>query len=360
MKKRNCIFIICVSCFVSASAQKVALEKYDLRRSGGEILFAGAEERILKDEQKLKDKVLTVADDTMTIEGAGSHDYMSVAPYWFDNGAGVWEKKDGVRNADVNQWEDKKDMNRLVREVSLLALAERVHSIKGEAGKAYAAAERLNKRLLWWFVDEETRMAPNMKYAQFVPGKGRDGKVRGSGIVELRVMMDLIESLEIVEADGRMDAELKKAVRKWFAEMVEWMLTSPQGQKERSAKNNHGTWYDAQVIMCSAFFGKTSVAKEFEKELRQRIMDQIDENGVQKYEMARTKSLSYCCFNLLAYSYCKDALRKCGVDVEKWKEWERVKKAAKVVEEYALRDGKGWDGSQITPFERREWSIIGR
>ena len=44
-----------------------------------------------------------------------------------------------------------------------------------------------------------------------------------------------------------------------------------------------------------------------QSELKPRLVDQISEDGEQKYEMERTKSLSYCCFNILAYEYCKDA-----------------------------------------------------
>ena len=122
-------------------AQKIALEKYDLHRKDGFVVFdKHGEARIIEALSKFKKRSLSVVCDTMRIEGAGIHDYMSVAPYWFDNGEGVWERRDGERNPDVARWEDKKALSRMVSDVSLLALAERLYTQKGNEREAAVAA----------------------------------------------------------------------------------------------------------------------------------------------------------------------------------------------------------------------------
>lgn len=356
-----CILFSILLSLPAVCAQKIALEKYGLRRENGAIVFDElGESRIVEAVGRLKKRSLSVVYDTMRIEGADVHDYMSVAPYWFDNGEGVWERRDGERNPDVARWEDKKALSRMVSDVSLLALAERLYTQKDNGREAAMAAGRMSEILKAWFVDEDTRMNPNMKYAQFIPGKGREGKVRGSGIIELRGMMDVVESIELVANDGRMSEKLLSDLRMWFGEMLEWMVSSPQGQKERAAKNNHGTWYAAQVLMYSHFCGRADLLMQMQSELKSRLMDQISENGEQKYEMERTKSLSYCCFNILAYEYCKDALAKEGVDVTEWEEWRRLETAKNMVRPYAENGGVGWGAQQIKPFEQKEWRVIDR
>ena len=356
-----CILFSILLSLADVCAQKIALEKYDLHRKDGFVVFdKHGEARIIEALSKFKKRSLPVVCDTMRIEGAGIHDYMSVAPYWFDNGEGVWERRDGERNPDVARWEDKKALSRMVSDVSLLALAERLYTQKGNEREAAAAAQRMSEILKTWFVDEGTRMNPNMKYAQFIPGKGREGKIRGSGLIELRGMMDVVESVEIVAGDGRMDERLLSDLRLWFGEMVEWMVNSPQGKRERLAKNNHGTWYAAQILMYSHFCGRTDLVAQMQSELKSRLVDQISEDGEQKYEMERTKSLSYCCFNILAYEYCKDALAKEGVDVTQWNEWRRLEAAKDAVRPYAENGGAWWSARQIKPFEEREWRMIDR
>ncbi|MCR5299058.1 MAG: alginate lyase family protein [Paludibacteraceae bacterium] len=361
MLKKAGVLVFLLLSHEAAMSQRVALERYDLRREKGEIVFGEDGRRRIKEaEERLKERTLTVVRDTMRIEGADAHDYMSLAPYWFDNGEGIWERHDGERNPETERWEDKRAMNNMVREVSLLALAERLHTQEGDERNAQRAADRMSEILRVWFVDERTRMNPNMQYAQFIPGKGREGKVRGAGLIESRCLMDVVESVEMVKADGRADEALLSELRLWFRGLTEWMLDSPQGQKERQARNNHGTWYDAQVLMYAHFCGMREWTGQIQQELKARLRDQIDEEGAQKYEMERTKSLSYCCFNILAYEYCKNALEKEGVDVTQWEEWRRVERAKERIRPYAENSGMDWTGQQIVPFEKREWQIISR
>lgn len=339
----------------------MALQRFDLHRTNGEILFdSHRAESVLNAAARLKPSLRSVVRDTLRFPGADIHDYMSIAPYWFDNGEGQWVRHDGIRNPLAAQWQDKKSLNGMVRDISLLALAEHLHTLTQNDSAASADAQRMESLLRVWFLDEETRMNPNMTYAQVIPDTSRPDRVRGSGIVELRVMIDLIESVELVSRDGRLDDRLLAGLRLWFSEMTDWLLQSPQGRKERSAQNNHGTWYDAQVLTYAHFCGRTELIAPFQDELKTRLLNQIDENGTQTHEMERTNSLSYCCFNLLAYAYARDALSKAGVDAEQWSEWHRVTAAYDRIRPYAENTGNGWPAQQIRPFEPREWLILFR
>ncbi len=46
-----------------------------------------------------------------------------------------------------------------------------------------------------------------------------------------------------------------QGVRDWFAEYLNWMQTSDPGQKERDAKNNHGSCWLLQVAAFALLAG---------------------------------------------------------------------------------------------------------
>ena len=71
------------------------------------------------------------------------------------------------------------------------------------------------------------------------------------------------------------------------------------GQMERDRLNNHGTWYDAQIAAYALFTGRDKVARRVLQEAAEkRIARQIEPDGRQPHELARTKSFSYSVMNL--------------------------------------------------------------
>jgi hypothetical protein len=84
---------------------------------------------------------------------------------------------------------------------------------------------------------------------------------------------------------------------------LDWLRTNPQGKHEAAGGNNHGTWYDAQTAAIALFIGDRRLAKVIVERAKQgRIARCIEPDGQQPEEMARTKSLHYCVFNLSAMS----------------------------------------------------------
>jgi hypothetical protein len=92
-----------------------------------------------------------------------------------------------------------------------------------------------------------------------------------------------------------------KALKEWFHEYLVWLRTSTNGMEEEKAANNHGSWYRAQVVAFALFTGETTLVEGIlAKDVPQLIARQIEPDGKQPLELARTRSLHYSVFNLEA------------------------------------------------------------
>src|SRR5947208_12929390 len=94
------------------------------------------------------------------------------------------------------------------------------------------------------------------------------------------------------ETDGQ-------GMRAWMSAYLEWLRTSDIGKQERGARNNHGTWYDAQVAALALFTGDSGLARAtLEASRAKRIGSQVKPDGSQPFELVRTRALAYSAMNL--------------------------------------------------------------
>ena len=106
------------------------------------------------------------------------------------------------------------------------------------------------------------------------------------------------------------------ALQAWFGEFLQWTLESRYGQDEAAAENNHGTWYDAQVASFAMFVGRDDVARRvLSKVPEKRIARQIEPDGRQPLELARTKSFSYSAMNLQGMFTLAVLGQRVGIDL---------------------------------------------
>ena len=102
----------------------------------------------------------------------------------------------------------------------------------------------------------------------------------------------------------------------WTRAFLSWLMESKNGREERGEKNNHGTFFDAQAASLALFVGDSALARTLIGEGgRSRIASQIDAEGKQALEIARTRPLHYSVFNLDAFTMLAEMGASCDVDL---------------------------------------------
>jgi hypothetical protein len=318
------IFLL-VFCAALTFGAEPAREYYGARPGAltkAKAALAAGDESAVKALQKLvadADKALAVTPPSVMQKSkvppsGDKHDYMSLAPYYWPNPA----TKDGLpyvrKDGQVNPESRDEAVNDTLRArfvgaaVETLALA---YFFTDE--KKYA--EHAAKLLRVWFLDPTTRMSPHFRFAQAVPGVNEG---RGTGILEARGLADAADAATLLAGSGHWSASDQQALLAWGAAYYEWLTTSKNGQDERAAKNNHGTWYDVQAVKWALVLGRKDQAREMcAAATTRRVEVQIQPDGKQPLELARTASFSYSCFNLRALSALAGLGEHAGVDL--WK-----------------------------------------
>jgi hypothetical protein len=256
----------------------------------------------------------SVMDKKRTAPSGDKHDYVSLAPYWWPDSTkpnGLpYVQRDGLVNPESRADTDHDAFGKMVDAVETLALAS---WFTGNAGYADRAAVLLRT----WFLDRRTRMNPNLNYAQGIPGIVEG---RGIGIIDTHDLPRVLDAIGLIETTTNSWTEQdQRGMVAWSREFLQWLQTSKNGTDERDAKNNHGTWYDAQLTAVALFVGDTALAQRtIAKSAAQRFAEQVLPSGEHPQESARTRPLHYTLFNLEPFERLAEAGRHVGVDLWRW------------------------------------------
>ncbi|OEF23806.1 alginate lyase family protein, partial [Vibrio rumoiensis] len=290
--------------FISYDGEKLAENKQQLDK------YSLAIDALISSADKaLKRKIDPVVNKTLLPASGNKHDYYSFGPYWWpnpDTKDGLpYIRKDGVYNMDTKtSATDKQRMITFAKDVKNLGLA---YYFTGK--ERYS--EKAKDQLIAWFVDPDTRMNPNLQYAQAIPGIV-DG--RGIGIIDSRLLIGVMDSVELIKPE--LNDDEYNAIVKWYTDFTHWLVTSDNGFEEDNWHNNHGTWFDAQVVAFSIFTNQIDQAKQRLRITQmRRIGNQFDIEGKQHAELERTKPWHYSNFNLEAYNLLGHYGELVGVDV---------------------------------------------
>ena len=287
----------------------------------------------------------SVMTKAFTPPSGNKHDYMSLAPYFWPDSSkpdGLpYIRKDGQRNPMIDKITDKKSLVDIGRITHTLALA---YSFTGE--KKYA--QKASVYLRTWFIDTATCMNPNLTYAQAVLGVN-DG--RGIGIIETVSLTEVVDAIGMLASAKTLTLHEQQVIHAWFESYLNWMLTSKNGIDEHHALNNHGIWYDMQVLSFALFLHKQAFAKEYIPSILSRIPVQIEKDGKQPLELERTTALGYSTFSLEAWFKTAILAAHLGVNIWNYEtsDGRGIRKALDWLIPYATGEKK-WEYQQIKPY----------
>ena len=294
-------------------------------------------------DKALKTELTSVVQKTQTPPSGDKHDYLSLAPYFWPDTTKAdglpWIRKDG----QVNPLTRGKNVDEPSKDVMITSAKNLAYAFYFSDDKKYAV--RAIEVLQTWFVNADTKMNPNLNFGQGIPGVNTG---RGFGIIEFTGDLDIISAIEMLRLGNTLEEKTDKALTKWLSDYANWMQTSKIGLAEKATTNNHGTWYDTQVTAILLFLKRDAEAKVVLEAFKKRIDHQIEADGKQLEELARTKSLSYSTMNLTAFSNI--AYLGKAVNVDLWNytspKGGSIKKAYDFLQPYAM-GAKAWDYPQL-------------
>jgi alpha-glucosidase len=242
-------------------------------------------------QQYLTEEPITITASSSPRSTGGRHDFFSEGDYWWpdpQNPDGPYIQRDGISNP-ANFNEHRRYLMRLSMQVPALTAAWKL------TGDPRYAAHAV-KHLKAWFVETDTRMNPNLQYAQAIHGRFTG---RGTGIIDTIHLVEVARAAEVLDSAPVWDTSEKAAVRTWFTQYLEWLTTHPYGIAERDAKNNHGTCWVMQVAAFAHFTGDQKLL-EYSRDRFKTVLvpNQIAADGSFPEELRRTKPYGYSLFNL--------------------------------------------------------------
>jgi hypothetical protein len=273
--------VLCLAASLTLFGQRFDVAEFDRAR----VIKAA--------DSYLNDKPVTVTASHSPRGAGGLHDFFSEGDYWWPdpkNPEAPYIQRDGMTNAD-NFVEHRKALMRLSVEVPALAAAWKLTH-----DRRYADHVALHLRA--WFVDDATRMNPNLQYAQAIHGRFTG---RGTGVIDTIHLVEVARVIEVL-APSLSKGDLG-AIKKWFADYTTWMMTHPYGIAERDATNNHGTCWVMQVAAFANLTGDLKTLAYANERFKTVLLpNQEAADGSFPQEMKRTKPYGYSLFNLEAFA----------------------------------------------------------
>lgn len=239
----------------------------------------------------MDERPVTITEETSSRSAGGKHDFFSEGDYWWENPVSPdspYIQRDGMSNPN-NFTAHRKAMMRFSQIAGILASAYILEHKKEYAEQAFKHYEA-------WFLHEETLMNPALLYAQAIKGRVTG---RGIGIIDMIQMIEVAQSLRVIEKALPDKREEIKGVKNWFERYLTWVTTHPYGIDERNAKNNHGTCWVMQVAAFATLTGNQALLDTCVHRFRTILLPrQMDERGAFPLEIARTKPFVYSLFHL--------------------------------------------------------------
>jgi len=333
--------------FVALSREQLDQAREQVR-SGG---LGKAAEALREDcAQALEISPPSVVRPGKTGPSPDPHDYVSLAYYLWPNpdtpDGHPWILRDGEPYPPAAEAPDRLALEAVCKNASALALGYR---LTGDEALATHAAAMIRV----FFVSPQTRMNPHLEYGQMRTGEDTGGP---TGIIDTCMLPLLADVPALLGGSPAFTVRDREGFRSWMSAYLDWLLTSAHGRLEARRGNNHGTWYDVQVVALALACGRAGDAVWRLEQAPARLDAQFDGQGLQPEEARRTKSLGYHLFNLEAWFTLALMAEKTGLDLWNLRtpSGASLRKGLDALLPY-LTGGKPWPYRQMTELTPRNF-----
>ena len=302
-----------------------------------------------------------------------AHDYFHPAPYFWpakDSEGNIdpnapYVQRDGIRVPGTMLYEDGSenfDRTRLTAmqyNTTVLALA---YYFTSNPDFAKTAARNVRA----WFLHPKTRMNPTLRFAQVRRNHAGNNEGYASGVIEMKDLYFFLDAVRILSHgdDAFLQPNEQSKLREWFRKYLEWLESSAMGTLEFSRGNNHGLYYDIQVISIAAYIGDYAKMLWYTNRAVSRLRAHVDRTGAMPRELNRPICEHYQMFTLQGWSTLARIAKKMGRMF--WEVDLRGTRGAKLpslckAAEYAIpffRQREVCTGNQGAADQRRWWPLL--
>lgn len=181
-----------------------------------------------------------------------------------------------------------------------------------ELGMAYKLthdqqfAKSAIKQLHVWFLDDSTKMNPNLDYGQIVPGYD-NGKGHPGVMAEAYSFLDVLDCIALLQQYNLLSKKDLRGLTSWFNDLNTWLCYSQLGHIMDNTKNNLSIMYDVLRYRIAMFTGNKKIKANIRNTfVQKRLIPQFLTDGRQPEELKRNKSMMYSIFNLShLLQFCK-------------------------------------------------------
>ena len=299
-------------------------------------------------DSALQKEPLRVVDKTSVPPSGDKRDYYDLSPYYWPNPKSPDRLPYVFRDGRVNPEVESRQFNRIS------------YGEMGDAARTLGLAYRLTGNEMYaegaarvvrtWFLDPQSGMRPNFNYSQHIRGISGGQPI---GIIRGMTIVELVDITRWLELSKHWTASDRAEWRTWLTAYGDWLQTSELGRKEAQAVNNHGTWFDVQLVTILMATNRTDVAKRVLAEIpKRRLARQIRPDGGQPLELRRTKSWDYSVMNLEAMFRLARLGDSAGVDLWHWRgsEGRSLRGALDFLVPFAIGNQR-WSTKQIREFD---------
>lgn len=318
------------------SRQRIQAQDLSLKPALDKLLIDAAE--------ALRSGSYSIMNKQTVPPSGDKHDYTSLARYWWPDPAKlnglpfIW--RDGETNPESQEQNtDYFQLSTMAKSIETLSVA---YFLTGK--EQYV--EKAQQQLRTWFLNSETRMNPNLNYSQAIRGVVPG---RRTGVLDGKKFCQVLDGIILLSLSKKFS--VLEALRDWFSRYLNWLKTSKLALEESEEKNNHGTFFDVQIMHIALFVGDTATARQVaQAAVKKRILQQISSNGKQPHELKRTRTLHYTLYNLWGLFLAARLAEH--VDVDLWDaENSRLRAALDFVAPYA-DPTKKWPHPTINEADR--------